>query len=50
MLWTLAAILVVLWVLGLASSVTVGGAIHLLLVVALAVVIVRVFQGRTPLP
>ena len=46
MLWTIAVILIVLWVLGLASAYTMGGFIHLLLVIALVTVIVRVIQGR----
>ena len=46
MLWTLAVILLVLWALGLVSSYTMGGFIHLLLVVAIVVVLVRVIQGR----
>jgi hypothetical protein len=46
MLWTLALILIILWVLGLVSSYTMGGLIHILLVVAIVVVLVRVIQGR----
>jgi len=46
MLWTLFLILVVLWFLGLVSSYTLGGFIHLLLVVAIAVLLIRVIQGR----
>ena len=46
MLYTLAIILILLWVVGLVSSYTMGGLIHLLLVVAVIVVIVRVLQGR----
>jgi hypothetical protein len=46
MLWTLAVILVALWFLGLLSSYTMGGLIHLLLVVAIVVVAIRVIQGR----
>ena len=49
MLWTLALILLVLWLLGMASSYTAGGLIHILLVVALVVVVVRLLQGRRPL-
>jgi hypothetical protein len=45
-LWTIFAILLVLWLLGLVSSYTLGGYIHLLLLLALVVVIVRVLQGR----
>jgi Family of unknown function (DUF5670) len=46
MLWTIALILLVLWALGLVSSFTMGGFIHLLLVAAIVVVLVRVIQGR----
>jgi hypothetical protein len=46
MLWTIAVILIVLWALGLVSAYTLGGFIHLLLIVAVVVVIIRVIQGR----
>lgn len=46
MLYTIAVILIVLWLLGLVTSYTMGGFIHLLLVIALVVVLVRVIQGR----
>jgi hypothetical protein len=46
MLETIAVILVVLWLLGLVSSYTMGGFIHVLLVIAIIVVVVRVIQGR----
>jgi Family of unknown function (DUF5670) len=46
MLWTIAVILVVLWALGLVSSYTMGGFIHILLVLAIVVVLIRVIQGR----
>jgi len=46
MLWTIAVILVILWLLGLVTSNTMGGFIHILLVVAVIVVLVRVIQGR----
>jgi uncharacterized protein (DUF58 family) len=49
MLWTIAVILLVLWALGLVTSYTLGGFIHLLLVVAIIVVLIRVIQGRRPL-
>ena len=49
MLWTLAMVLLVLWALGLVSSYTMGGFIHLLLVVAVVVVLVRIIQGRRPI-
>ena len=46
MLWTIAVILMVLWLLGLVSSYTMGGFIHVLLVIAIVVVLVRIIQGR----
>jgi hypothetical protein len=46
MLFTIAAILLILWALGLVSSYTVGGFIHILLVVALVLVVIRLIQGR----
>lgn len=46
MLWTIALILVVLWLLGLISSYTMGGFIHILLVIAVVFVLVRIIQGR----
>lgn len=46
MLWTLVVILLALWLLGLLSSYTMGGLIHLLLVVAIVVLAIRVIQGR----
>ena len=46
MLWTIAVILLVLWVLGLVSAYTMGGFIHILLVLAIILIIVRVIQGR----
>jgi len=46
MLWTIAVVLVVLWVLGLVSSYTMGGFIHVLLVLAVIAIIVQVIQGR----
>lgn len=48
MLWTIAVILIVLWLLGLVTSYTMGGIIHILLVIAIVVVLVRVIQGRSP--
>ncbi|GMU20402.1 MAG: hypothetical protein AMXMBFR13_04990 [Phycisphaerae bacterium] len=48
MLWTIALILLVLWALGLVSSWTLGGFIHILLVVAIIVVLIRLIQGRHP--
>jgi hypothetical protein len=49
MLFTIALILLVLWALGLVTSYTVGGFIHILLVAAIILVLVRVIQGRRPL-
>jgi hypothetical protein len=46
MLWTIAVILIILWALGLVSSYTMGGFIHIILVVAIIVVVVGVIQGR----
>jgi len=46
MLWTIAVILLVLWALGLVTSYTMGGFVHLLLVVAVIVVLIRIIQGR----
>jgi len=46
MLWTIAVILSILWLLGLVSSYTMGGFIHVLLVLAIIVVLFRVIQGR----
>ncbi|MBK7671280.1 MAG: lmo0937 family membrane protein [bacterium] len=46
MLWTIVVILTVLWLLGLVTSYTMGGFIHILLVLAIVAVLVRVIQGR----
>lgn len=46
MLWTICVILLALWALGLATSYTAGGLIHILLVVGLVIVVIRLFQGR----
>ena len=46
MLWTIAVVLLILWVLGLVTSNTIGGFIHLLLVIAVIVVLIRIIQGR----
>lgn len=46
MLWTICVILIVLWLLGLVTSYTMGGLIHILLVVAIIVLLVRVIQGK----
>ena len=49
MLYTIAAVLVILWLLGLVTSYTLGGFIHILLVVAIITVLVRVIKGENPL-
>jgi hypothetical protein len=46
MLWTIAVILIILWLLGLVSSYTLGGFIHILLVLAIVVILINVIQGR----
>ena len=46
MLWTIAVVLVILWLLGLVSSYTMGGFIHVLLVVAVVILIIRLVSGR----
>jgi hypothetical protein len=48
MLWTIAVILLVLWALGLATAYTLGGFVHILLVLAIVVVLINVIQGRRP--
>ena len=48
MLTTILVLLVVLWLLGMVSSYTLGGFIHILLILAIAVVLIRVIQGRNP--
>ncbi len=49
MLWTIFVILLVLWLLGMVSSYTLGGYIHILLVIAVVVVLIRIIQGRNPI-
>jgi hypothetical protein len=49
MLYTIAVILIILWLLGMVSSVTMGGFIHILLVIAIVVILLRVISGRSPL-
>jgi hypothetical protein len=49
MLWTIAVVLIILWLLGLVSSYTMGGLIHILLVIAVIVVLVNIIQGRRAL-
>ena len=48
MLWTIFVVLVILWLLGLVSSYTLGGFIHILLIAAIAIVVIRLVQGRSP--
>lgn len=48
MLWTIFIILLILWLLGLVSGYTLGGFLHILLLIALVVIIIRVIQGRRP--
>jgi hypothetical protein len=48
MLWTIFVVLLVLWLLGMVSSYTMGGFIHVLLVLAIAAVLIRLIQGRRP--
>ena len=48
MLWTIFLILLVLWFLGLVTGTTLGGFIHLLLIIAIVVVLIRLIQGRRP--
>jgi hypothetical protein len=50
LLWTIGIILLVLWLLGLVTSYTLGGFIHVLLVLAIIVILIRVIQGRRPIP
>ncbi len=50
MLWTIFVILLILWLLGMVSGYTLGGFIHILLIVALAAVLIRLIQGRRPVP
>jgi Family of unknown function (DUF5670) len=49
LLWTIAVILVILWLLGMVTSFTLGGFVHILLVLAIIVVLIRVIQGRRPI-
>ena len=46
MLWTIAVVLIILWLLGLVSNYMMGGFIHILLVIAIVVVLIRIIQGR----
>ncbi len=49
MLYTIALVLIILWLLGLVTAYTLGGFIHILLVIAVVVVLIRVISGRSPL-
>lgn len=49
MLYTIAVVLVILWLLGIATSVTLGGLIHVLLVIAIVVILLRLIRGENPL-
>ena len=49
MLWTIFVILLVLWLLGFVSGYTIGGFLHILLVIAIAMVLIRIIQGRRPI-
>ena len=49
MLWTIFTVLVVMWLLGMVSNYTLGGFIHILLVLAIVTVLIRVIQGRKPI-
>lgn len=48
MLWTIAVILIILWLLGLVTSYTLGGFVHILLVLAIVVVLIRIIKGQKP--
>lgn len=48
MLWTIFVVFIALWILGLVTSYTMGGLIHILLLLAIATVLIRVIQGRKP--
>ncbi len=49
MLWTIFVVLLVLWALGVVSSYTLGGFIHVLLIIAIAVVLIRIIRGQRPI-
>lgn len=49
MLYTIAVVLIILWLLGLVTSYTIGGFIHILLIIAIVVILLRVISGRRPL-
>jgi len=48
MLWTIFVLLMILWLLGMVSAYTLGGYIHILLILAIATVLIRIIQGRNP--
>ena len=48
MLWTIVVLLMIMWLLGMVSAYTLGGFIHILLVLAIATVLIRIIQGRNP--
>jgi hypothetical protein len=48
MLWTIAVILIILWLLGIVSSHAMGGFIHILLIIAIVVILVNIIRGRKP--
>jgi uncharacterized protein DUF5670 len=49
MLWTIFLLLMILWLLGMVSSYTLGGFIHILLILAIATVLIRIIQGQNPI-
>ncbi|MCF7920616.1 MAG: lmo0937 family membrane protein [Candidatus Cloacimonetes bacterium] len=49
MLWTIAVVLIVLWLLGLVTSYTLGGFVHILLVIAIITILIRVINGKKPI-
>jgi hypothetical protein len=49
MLWTIAVLLLILWMLGMVTSYTLGGFIHILLILAVIAVLIRLIQGRSPI-
>ena len=49
MLWTIAVVLLILWLLGLVTSYTIGGFVHVLLVIAIVVILIKLITGKKPL-
>ena len=49
MLWTIAVVLVILWLFGMVTNFTLGGFVHILLILAIASILIRVIQGRRPI-